>query len=359
HQRVEAQAARRVAAVGIQHHDLPAVLLARAVEIDADGVVQRRLSAGRQTANTRGQTREVALSITTAFHLAREVDECHVNGLGQRCQELDHGLLSESEIELLARTDVEQDADVERRPRLRSRGKREDRLRLAVLVDGEIVDGEIGDESLFFCCYRDADVHEIDGTAEQRGIPEFTLRSADNDGRCHRGCDRENSEQVLLMHVRTCRRIVHRACRALPQRVFAFRVSECAQKALRQWPCDRRRSPYVVISRMTHAAYACHRQNTLGRIRDRSFQRESACSSRVTLARTCRSSRWSNAMNTSRMLVAISCAALLLGGAPAAFAQRGGGGHGGGGGGFHGGGGGFHGGGGGFHGGGMSMMGHG
>ena len=25
-----------------------------------------------------------------------------------------------------------------------------------------------------------ADVHEIDGTAEQRGIPEFTLRSADN-----------------------------------------------------------------------------------------------------------------------------------------------------------------------------------
>src|SRR5262245_49544819 len=113
------------------------------------------------------------------------------------------------------------------------------------------------------------------------------------------------------------------------------------------------------ISRMTHAAYACHRQNTLGRIHDRWFQRKPACSSRVTLARTCRSSRWSNAMNTSRMLVAISCAALLLGGAPAAFAQRGGGGHGGGGGGFHGGGGGFHGGGGGFHGGGMSMMGHG
>ena len=50
-------------------------------------------------------------------------------------------------------------------------------------------------------------------------------------------------------------------------------------------------------------------------------------------------------MNTSRMLVAISCAALLLGGAPAAFAQRGGGGHGRGGGGFHGGG--------------MSVMGHG
>ena len=50
-------------------------------------------------------------------------------------------------------------------------------------------------------------------------------------------------------------------------------------------------------------------------------------------------------MNTSRMLVAISCAALLLGGAPAAFAQRGGGGHGGGGGSLHGGG--------------MSMMGHG
>ena len=43
-------------------------------------------------------------------------------------------------------------------------------------------------------------------------------------------------------------------------------------------------------------------------------------------------------MNISRMLVAVSCAALLLGGAPAAFAQRGGGG--------------------GFHGGGMSMMGH-
>src|SRR5262245_57899983 len=60
-------------------------------------------------------------------------------------------------------------------------------------------------------------------------------------------------------------------------------------------------------------------------------------------------------MNTSRMLAAISCAALLLGGAPAAFAQRGGGGHGGGG--FHGGGG-CHGGG-GFRGGGMSMMGHG
>jgi len=50
-------------------------------------------------------------------------------------------------------------------------------------------------------------------------------------------------------------------------------------------------------------------------------------------------------MNTSRMLVAVSCAALLLGGAPEAFAQRGGGGHGGRGGGFHGGG--------------MSMMGHG
>jgi hypothetical protein len=33
-------------------------------------------------------------------------------------------------------------------------------------------------------------------------------------------------------------------------------------------------------------------------------------------------------MKSSRMLVAASCAVLLLGGAPAAFAQRGGGGHG-------------------------------
>ena len=41
-------------------------------------------------------------------------------------------------------------------------------------------------------------------------------------------------------------------------------------------------------------------------------------------------------MKTSRMLVAASCAILLLNGASAAFAQRGGGGHGGGGGGGHG-----------------------
>ena len=58
-------------------------------------------------------------------------------------------------------------------------------------------------------------------------------------------------------------------------------------------------------------------------------------------------------MKTSRMLVATSCAVLLLNGASAAFAQRGGGGHGGGGGGFHGGGAG------GFHSGGAGMRGHG
>ena len=45
-------------------------------------------------------------------------------------------------------------------------------------------------------------------------------------------------------------------------------------------------------------------------------------------------------MRTSRMLVTVRCAALLLNGASAAYAQRGGGGHGGGG--HGGGGGGFH-----------------
>jgi hypothetical protein len=76
----------------------------------------------------------------------------------------------------------------------------------------------------------------------------------------------------LVMHVRTRRRIVHRACRAVTRLAFAVQVCVCMQDA---W-CDRTggcgRSRYVVILRMTHAAYGCHRKNTLGRIRERSVQ---------------------------------------------------------------------------------------
>src|SRR4030095_16645451 len=113
HQGAEAQAALGIAAVGIEHHDLAAVLLTRAVEIDADRVVQCRLSAGCQIADTLDETREVALSVTTASYLTREVDERHIDGVWERRQEFDDCLLRESEIELLASTDVEENSDVE------------------------------------------------------------------------------------------------------------------------------------------------------------------------------------------------------------------------------------------------------
>src|SRR4029453_3003592 len=90
-----------------------------------------------------------------------------------------------------------------------------------------------------------------------------------------------------------------------------------------------------------------------------SVRRDGACQLRDSLAKDLRlpPQKGETAMKISRMLVAAGCAVVLLGTAPAAFAQRGGGGgHGGGGGGFHGGGmgGGFRGG-----GGAGSMMGHG
>jgi hypothetical protein len=107
HQRVEAQAALRIAAVGIQHHDFPAVLLTGAAEIEADGIVQRGAPARGQLADALDQTGEVALRIASASHLAREVDERHVDSVGQRRQEFDHCLPGESKIEQLTFTHVE------------------------------------------------------------------------------------------------------------------------------------------------------------------------------------------------------------------------------------------------------------
>src|SRR5262245_48718567 len=191
----------RITAVGVQHHDLTAVLLTGAIEIDADRVVQCGVSSGLQTADTVDETREVALTVTTASYLTREVDERHIDSLWQSGQKFDDGLLGKFKIEFLAAADVEQDSDVQRRSGRRSRGKREDRLRLAVLVDSEIVHGEIGDEPLFFSCDRDADIYQIDGPVEQCGIVWFALRRADNDRRRDRDGDRKTSGQGVLMHV--------------------------------------------------------------------------------------------------------------------------------------------------------------
>src|SRR5262245_39027572 len=56
HHLVETQFAGGVATVGIDHHDLPAILLSGADEIEADGVVQRREPASPQASDTFGQT---------------------------------------------------------------------------------------------------------------------------------------------------------------------------------------------------------------------------------------------------------------------------------------------------------------
>ena len=132
----------------------------------------------------------------------------------------------------------------------RPRGKREDLLRLAVLVDGEIVGAEIGDELAFLPRNRDADIDEIDAPSECGGLW-LELRRRGNDRHRDRGGDRENTGRAdrspasrvgphlplrmirRLMHVRTRRRMLHRACRSLTQPAFALRASAVQAEAAR------------------------------------------------------------------------------------------------------------------------------
>src|SRR5215472_16770311 len=94
HQLTEPQTAVSVGAVGIEDHDLSTVLLARGIEIDADGIVERRLPSGLQPPDALEEAREIALRIAAASHVAREVDERGIDDLiAQRGEEPDRGRL--------------------------------------------------------------------------------------------------------------------------------------------------------------------------------------------------------------------------------------------------------------------------
>ena len=81
----EANRAARVAAVGVEHQDLPARLLGGAVEVDAERVVQRREAVRLPRADPLDQARKVVLPVLGDADFGVEVDQRDVLGVASAC----------------------------------------------------------------------------------------------------------------------------------------------------------------------------------------------------------------------------------------------------------------------------------
>ena len=121
---VERQRAGRVAAVGVEHQDLLPVLALRAVEIDADRVVERRPAVGLALADALDEARIVGGGEARDAHLRVEVHERDVGGVIERVDELDRGRARVPEVVGHAAAGVEQQAEVQRRRVFRRRRRR-------------------------------------------------------------------------------------------------------------------------------------------------------------------------------------------------------------------------------------------
>ena len=163
----EGERASRVAAVGVEDQHLLPVLALGAVEIHADGVVQRGPAVGLPAADALDETRVVVGAEAGDAHLGVEVDERDVGGVVEGVDELDRGGARVLDVARHAAAGVEQQADVQRRRVLGlARGEILQRLRLAVLEDLEVFRLEARDRLALLVDDGDAEVHEIDGGAE-------------------------------------------------------------------------------------------------------------------------------------------------------------------------------------------------
>ena len=165
---MEADRAARVAAVGVDQHDLPAVLAAGPVQVQPDRVVERRETARLLLPDPLDEPRELVLAVARRAHFGVEVDDGDVDGVGQRVEELDRRGLGEGQVLAHAPADVEHQAEVHRRRGVVAVAGREvaDRLLPAVLVDLEVVERQVGDEVSFPVGDGGADVDEVDARPE-------------------------------------------------------------------------------------------------------------------------------------------------------------------------------------------------
>ena len=108
----------RVAAVRVQDEDLAAVLILRAVHVDADRVVERRPAVRPSHPDPLDQTRQLRLGIARDPDLGIEIDERHVFSMRQLVDELHGRRPRQLDVLSHAAAGVKQQADVKREGRI-------------------------------------------------------------------------------------------------------------------------------------------------------------------------------------------------------------------------------------------------
>jgi hypothetical protein len=146
----------------------------RAIEVDAERVVERRPAVGPASTNALDEARHVHRSVLRDAHFGVEVDERDVLGLGEVLQEPDGGRAGQTHVLEHAAARVEQQPEPEVQPvrfglgRVEGIAAEKDRdvLLLAVLEDLEVLRAEIGDEVALAVEHHHGHVHQIDPAPE-------------------------------------------------------------------------------------------------------------------------------------------------------------------------------------------------
>ncbi len=199
----EGDAAPVVASVGVEHQDLPPVLVGGAVEVDAGRVPQGGAPPFRLPApNPLDEAAELRLAVARDAHLGVELDQRVVPRVLEGVEEPDGRRAGQMDVGVHAAADVEQRAQVEFRRRRRSmaltrsrvaRHEEPERLPLPVFVDLEVLLLEVRQEAALPVDDGHADVDHVDAASKRRltALPgDDNVCRADErgrDGRFHAG----------------------------------------------------------------------------------------------------------------------------------------------------------------------------
>ena len=131
----------------------------------ADGVVQRRHPGRLLLANALDEPREFVLAEPRGTHLGVEIDDRHVDRIGQGVQELDRRGAREPEVVAHALADVEQDAEMDGSA---VRGVASPAAKYVIVCfrpssyTSKSLGLQPGDEPALAVRHRDAQVHQVD-----------------------------------------------------------------------------------------------------------------------------------------------------------------------------------------------------
>ena len=170
-QLVESQAASGIAAIRVQQQHLAPILVEGAVEIHAEGIVERGQASRFLAAQPLGESRKVPLREPANSHLGVEVGQRHVFGEVETPEKPQRGGFREPAVAPHAAAGVEQHTQMKRHGvevAGHAAGKIGDHFAARVFGDDEVLDGQPRDRVAGSVHDGDGDPHQIHATAKHR-----------------------------------------------------------------------------------------------------------------------------------------------------------------------------------------------